>query len=190
MTGMATIPALDADTVEQTLSRTIGSLDAPGGLMTLLTSTAESHGACLLLEIRLPAGAAGTRPNHYHPRQTERFEVLDGRLHLRVGTDQRVLGHGDTAFVPARTSHCFYTTDSPATLRVELRPAGDFERGLRLSAAAGKALTRHPLLIALVLQQTETYYPGVPLAVQRAVVAPLAALARRVYGLRLARYGV
>lgn len=190
MTGRTTIPALDADITEQALSPTIGALDAPGGLLTVLTSTAESCGACLLLEIRLSAGAAGTRPAHYHPRQAERFEVLDGQLHLHVGTDHRVLGADDTAFVPARTSHCFYTTDSPATLRVELRPAGTFEQGLRLASAAGKAMYRNPLLIALVMQQTETCFPGVPLTAQRAIVTPLAALARRVYGRRLARYSV
>lgn len=162
MTRMATIPALDAGTAEQTLSRTFGAPDAPGGRTTLLTSTAESRGACLLLEIRLSAGAAGNRPPHYHPRQTEQFEVLDGRLHLQVGTDHRVLGPGDTAFVPAGTAHCFYTTDSPAIFRAELRPAGAFEQGLRLSSATGKALTRHPLLIALVMQQTDTCFPGVP----------------------------
>ena len=143
-----------------------------------------------MLEICLSPGASGSRPAHYHLRQTERFEVLDGRLHLQLGQNQRVLGPGDTAFVPARTTHCFYTTDSPATLRAELRPAGTFEQGLRLSSAAGKAMYRNPLLIALVLRQTETWFSGVPLTVQRVVVAPLAAVARRVYGPRLARYGV
>lgn len=187
---MATIPTRDADRTAEAPARTFGAPDGPGGRTTLLTSTAESGGASLLLEICLSAGASGSRPAHYHLRQTERFEVLDGRLHLQIGQDQRALGPGDTAFVPAKTTHCFYTTDSPATLRAELRPAGTFEQGLRLSSAAGKAMYRNPLLIALVLQQTETWFSGVPLLAQRVVVAPLAAVARRVYGPRLARYGV
>jgi mannose-6-phosphate isomerase-like protein (cupin superfamily) len=178
---MTTIPASAVYSTEQTLARTIGAPDGPGGQITLLTSTAESQGASLLLEIRLAAGSAGSGPLHYHLRQTERFEVLDGWLHLRVGRERRVLGPGETAFVPARTNHCFYTTDSPATLRAELRPAGTFEQGMRLVAATGKALYRRPLLLPLILQQTETYFPGIPLAVQRAVIATLAALARRMY---------
>jgi mannose-6-phosphate isomerase-like protein (cupin superfamily) len=186
---MTTIPTPAAHSTEQAVARTIGAPDGPGGLITLLTSTAESHGAFLLLEIRLAAGMSGSGPLHYHLRQTERFEVLDGRLHLRVGKERRILGPGDTAFVPARTNHCFYTTDSPATLRAELRPAGTFEQGMRLAAEMGTALYRRPLLLPLILQQTETYFPGIPLAVQRPVIAALAALARRIYGPALARDG-
>jgi mannose-6-phosphate isomerase-like protein (cupin superfamily) len=178
---MTTLPNPATPSTEQPLARTIGLPDGPAGQITLLTSTVESRGESLLLEIRLAAGSAGSGPLHYHLRQTERFEVLDGRLHLRIGRERRVLGLGDTAFVPARTNHCFYTTDSPATLRAELRPAGTFEQGLRLVAATGTALYRRPLLLPLILQLTETYVPGVPLAVQRAVIATLASLARRIY---------
>jgi hypothetical protein len=71
-----------------------------------------------------------------------------------------------------------------------LRPAGTFEQGLRLVAAMGQALYRRPLLFPLILQQTETYFPGVPLAMQHAVIATLAALARRVYGPGLTHDGV
>jgi mannose-6-phosphate isomerase-like protein (cupin superfamily) len=187
---MTTIPASAAHGTEQTLARTIGAPDGPGGQITLLTSTAESQGASLLLEIRLAAGSAGSGPLHYHLRQTERFEVLDGRLHLRIGKERRILGPGDTAFVPVRTNHCFYTTDSPATLRAELRPAGSFEQGMRLAAAMGKTLYRRPLLLPLLLQQTEVYFPGIPLAVQRAAIGVLAALARRIYGPELIQGGV
>ncbi len=188
---MATIPARDADPTAEGLDRTFGAADGPGGRIALLTSTAESGGASLLLEIHLSAGARGSRPDHYHLRQSERFEVLDGQLHLHVGRDRRVLGPGDTAFVPAGVTHCYYTTDSPVTARAELRPARAIERSLRLSSAVGgAALYRNPLLIALALQQAEIYYPGVPLAAQRAVVAALAALARRIYRARLVRWGV
>jgi mannose-6-phosphate isomerase-like protein (cupin superfamily) len=187
---MTTLPSPATPSTEQTLARTIGAPDGPGGQITLLISTAESQGASLLLEIHLAARSPGSGPLHYHPRQTERFEVLEGRLHLRVGKERRVLGPGDTAFVPARTNHCFYTTDSPATLRAELRPAGAFEQGMLLAAVTGTALYRRPLLLPLILQQTETYVPGIPLAVQRSVIATLAALARRIYGPGLARDGV
>jgi mannose-6-phosphate isomerase-like protein (cupin superfamily) len=183
---MTTIPASAAHSTEQTLARTIGTPDGPGGQITLLTTTAESQGASLLLEIRLAAGSEGSGPLHYHLRQTERFEVLDGRLHLRIGKERRILGSGNAAFVPVRTNHCFYTTDSPATLLAELRPAGTFEQGLRLVAAMGQTLYRRPLLLPLILQQTETYFPGIPLAVQRAAITILAALARRLYGAELA----
>lgn len=178
---MTAIPRPATTITEQASARMIGAPDGPGGQTTVLTSTAESGGESLLLEVRLSAGSSGSRPLHYHLRQTECFEVLDGELHLCVGKEQRILYPGDTAFVPARTNHCFYTTDTPATLRAELRPAGTFEEGLRLVAATGKELYRRPLLLPLILQQTETYFPGIPLMVQGSVIRTLAALARRVY---------
>jgi quercetin dioxygenase-like cupin family protein len=44
---------------------------------------------------------------HVHPYQTERFEVLDGRLGLRVGDHELIVGPGDVATVEPGTSHRF-----------------------------------------------------------------------------------
>lgn len=45
-------------------------------------------------------------PTHYHPRQDEQFEVLEGQLTVKVGDeDARILPAGDTIDVPSRTAH-------------------------------------------------------------------------------------
>lgn len=177
----ATVAPIGAAT--EMASRTIGST-------TVVISTADSHGERLLMEMRLPRHSRGSRPLHFHPRQSERFEVLEGELHVLVGTERLVLGPGETAVVPAKTNHCFYTVDSVADLPVELRPAGTFERGMRIVEGLGPALGRNLLLIALIIQEFEVLFPRIPLTAQRMLIASLAALARRLYRRRLAPYDV
>lgn len=43
--------------------------------------------------------------DHVHPRQEERFEVLSGKLGLRVGGVERVLGEGEAITAPAGFAH-------------------------------------------------------------------------------------
>lgn len=192
MTEQAALPATAVPIRVQAerTARTIGSLDGPMGLTTFVTTTTDARGERLLMEIQLPRQSRGSRPLHFHPRLSERFEILEGELHVLVGTEHLVLGPGGTAFVPATTNHCFYTGDSPAAFRVELRPAGSFERGARIAAGVGPALVRNPLLMALVIQETEVLFPHLPPVAQRMMIAPLAALAQRFYRRRLAPYEV
>jgi mannose-6-phosphate isomerase-like protein (cupin superfamily) len=50
-------------------------------------------------------GDGALPPEHFHPRQHERFEVLDGTVRAIIdGTEQR-FGPGDTFDVPAGTRH-------------------------------------------------------------------------------------
>lgn len=52
-------------------------------------------------------------PTHWHPRQHERFEVLEGELTVRLGGGPpRVLGPGDAIEVPPRTAHCMWNAGS------------------------------------------------------------------------------
>ena len=44
-------------------------------------------------------------PDHVHPRQEERFEVLSGKLGLRVEGVERVLGEGEAITAPAGSAH-------------------------------------------------------------------------------------
>jgi quercetin dioxygenase-like cupin family protein len=57
----------------------------PSESVTIRTSTPDA------LEVEGAWGPRGTPPpKHFHPAQDERFEVLEGRLHVRVdGTGPR-----------------------------------------------------------------------------------------------------
>lgn len=64
-------------------------------------------------------------PTHWHPRQAEQFEVLEGRLTVRVGDDApRRLEPGDVLDVPPRTPHSMWNAgDVPARARWRVTPA-------------------------------------------------------------------
>jgi Cupin domain len=67
-------------------------------------------------------GDGALPPEHFHPRQHERFEVLDGTVRAIIdGTEQR-FGPGDTFDVPAGTRHQM-AAETPARFRWEVRPA-------------------------------------------------------------------
>ena len=68
-------------------------------------------------------GSAGLPPEHLHPSQDERFEVLEGRVRAIVGGDERLYGPGETFGVPAGTPHQMAAEGGPARFRWEVRPA-------------------------------------------------------------------
>jgi Cupin domain len=85
----------------------------------------------------------GTRPPpHYHPRQDEHFEVLDGNLRVQVAGVERDLHAGDTLDIHRGTAHCMWNpTDRAARLRWETRPAGNTKAWF--TALAALQGTRH-----------------------------------------------
>lgn len=64
-------------------------------------------------------------PTHWHPHQAEHFEVLEGRLTVRLGEDApRTLDPGDILDVPPRTPHSMWNAgDMPARARWRVSPA-------------------------------------------------------------------
>jgi uncharacterized cupin superfamily protein len=71
--------------------------------------------------------------DHVHPRQEERFEVLSGKLGLRVGGVERVLGEGEAITAPAGFAHAAWnaSSDDEVHVLVDFRPALRTERALR-----------------------------------------------------------
>jgi len=61
-------------------------------------------------------------PEHLHPTQAERFEVLEGTIRAVVDGEERTYGPGESFDVPAGAPHQM-TADTPARLRWEVRPA-------------------------------------------------------------------
>jgi mannose-6-phosphate isomerase-like protein (cupin superfamily) len=63
-------------------------------------------------------------PVHFHPRQEERFEILEGTVQAEIDGERRQLRSGDTLNVPAGTPHSMWNAgDVPARTRWETRPA-------------------------------------------------------------------
>jgi quercetin dioxygenase-like cupin family protein len=68
------------------------------------------------------SGEAGMPPEHLHPKQAERFEVLEGSMRTKIGTEERVYAAGEVFEVPARTPHQM-AAQGPTRMRWEVRPA-------------------------------------------------------------------
>ena len=64
-------------------------------------------------------------PAHYHPRQDEHFEVLEGSLRVQVGGVQHDLQAGDILDIPRGSAHRMWNqAGGRARVRWETRPAG------------------------------------------------------------------
>jgi quercetin dioxygenase-like cupin family protein len=68
------------------------------------------------------SGEGGLPPEHYHPRQDEHFEVLEGAVQAVVDGEQRRYHAGDAFRIAAGTPHQM-AGDGAARLRWEVRPA-------------------------------------------------------------------
>ena len=67
-------------------------------------------------------GRGGFPPEHYHPRQDERFEVLEGAVKAVVDGEELRYVAGDRFDIPAGTPHRM-AGDGPARVHWEVRPA-------------------------------------------------------------------
>ena len=158
-----------------------------GERITFLRTAADTGGE--LLEFELELAPDGHVPGaHVHPEQEERFYVQSGRMKFRKGRRRVVAEAGDTVIVPAGTVHSFENAGADvARCRVEVVPALDMEHLLETTVelAIEGNVTRtgmpKPLHLALFVGRfrREVQAPFPPAWMVRALMAPLAALARR-----------
>src|SRR5579884_4036201 len=88
-----------------------------GFRLTLLRISAE------VLEMEASyTGEGGLPAEHFHPRQDEHFEVLEGAVRAVVDGAERRYAAGEAFAIPAGTPHQM-AGDGPARLRWQVRPA-------------------------------------------------------------------
>ena len=158
-----------------------------GERITFLQTSRDTTGE--KLEIELELSPDGHVPGaHVHPEQEERFHVLEGEMKFRLGMRKIVAGPGETVVVPAGRVHRFANNgDGAARARVEVVPALDMEQlfeatvELALEGNTTRKGMPKPLHLALFVDRfrREVRAPFPPAAVVRALMAPLAALARK-----------
>jgi quercetin dioxygenase-like cupin family protein len=163
-----------------------------------LVTEEETDGMLFTLERHQLPG--GTVPEHIHPCQEERFEVLSGEMTFRIdGGRPSTYGPGEAVTIPAGVRHALRNDGNElARARIEFRPAlnakGFFE-ALAGLASEGKTVLngvpRNPLQAATfaVEFKDEFRIARPPLWVQRLVCPPLASLGRALgYRDRYGRY--
>jgi quercetin dioxygenase-like cupin family protein len=158
-----------------------------GERFTFTQTASTTDGDLLAFDFALRPGGAVPIP-HVHPIQTERFEVVAGRMRFRVGLRTVLAGPGDVVEVAPGVAHSFANDgDEEARLRVEVRPALQMEAMFAEVVAMAKAgrmnrrgLPRNPLDLAVLARRydQEAHAPLLSVRVQRALLAPLVMWAR------------
>jgi uncharacterized cupin superfamily protein len=69
------------------------------GEVMIFHRTARDTGAEMVLVETIVAPGGFVAAAHVHPRQTERFEVMEGRLGLQLGSERLLAGPGEVASV-------------------------------------------------------------------------------------------
>ena len=149
-------------------------------------TAAQTDGESVLVEtIVQPDGFVAAA--HVHPNQSERFEILEGRVALRVGRDELIAEPGQVAVVPPGTRHRFRNAgDTNARFLCEIRPALQFESLIQTMftlASEGKTNRKglpNPLRLAVIANAhfDTVRLPFPPAALQRAALALGAPLGR------------
>jgi quercetin dioxygenase-like cupin family protein len=125
-----------------------------------------------------PGGGAG--PLHIHLHSSERFDVLEGAITVRMGRARHVVSAGESFTIPAGAPHTFVNhTDAEAHFIATFTNPGRLESFFtELLDRAGEPSVRE--LADLMGRYPEEFFyaPYVPVGVQRA----LAAVVRRCAG--------
>jgi quercetin dioxygenase-like cupin family protein len=157
-----------------------------GEVLVFHRTAEETDGESVLVEtfVRTDGFVAAA---HVHPHQTERFEVLEGALGLRVGDKELVARPGEVATVAPGTPHRFWNAgESEARFLCEVRPALQFESLIETMftlAAEGRTNRKgmpNPLRLAVIARAhfDTVRLPFPPAFVQRAALALGAPLGR------------
>jgi quercetin dioxygenase-like cupin family protein len=161
---------------------------ASGERITFRTTAAESDGELVAIDLELPAGGRVPGGLHIHPKQEERFEVVNGTMRFRLRRERITSGPGDVVVVPAGVAHDFANAgDETALVRVDIRPALKMEQLFETAvtlAEQGRTMSGgipKPLDLALFTREFENEVQAAfaPRWLQRLALAPLAALAGR-----------
>ncbi|MGB2694426.1 MAG: cupin domain-containing protein [Dehalococcoidia bacterium] len=157
-----------------------------GERVTFLKTSSETNGELLQWESAFRPGGFVPGP-HLHARQEERVQVLSGTARIRLGKMERDVLAGETVIVPRGTAH-HLRNESTEELRIlaEIRPAMQTETLIETAcklATDGKVDRQgrpNPLRLAVIARglPDETYLPGLPIAVQKLLLAALAPVGR------------
>lgn len=100
--------------------------------------TFESRDDSLIVNTRLePGGGLGT---HLHPRQEERWSVVEGQVRFQLGREKRVIGpdDGEIVVAPGVAHGLWSVSDREARLRTVVTPPLRLQEFLEEAAAAGR----------------------------------------------------
>lgn len=133
----------------------------------------DTAGALLRIEEVKSVDFKGPPP-HYHPRQQERFEVLEGTAQLKINGQAHILQAGQSLSVPPGAIHTWSNGgNTQVRIITEFRPAlrieNFFESLYLLPYIKHTDNLARPALfqMALLSLEYESYLPGIPMRLQK-----------------------
>jgi quercetin dioxygenase-like cupin family protein len=149
--------------------------------VTVRTSSAE------LLEMDAEWQPSAHKPlPHSHPSQDEHFEVTEGQLSVKLGSQTRELGAGDTVDVPRGVVHTFRNSGTTtARAKWQVRPAQRTEEffravdSLRKQGHGTSAGVSPPAGALLAKEFSAEFRPALPQVARSLFLPALAAYAKR-----------
>jgi quercetin dioxygenase-like cupin family protein len=156
-------------------------LNFSGHRFHILESARDTDDGSLRFDYTAPPGA--NISEHVHRDQEERFEVVSGKLGIRVGGRERILDPSQKAVGPPGIPHAWWNPGDDEEVRflVGIRPGLDVETlletvlGLMRDGKAIGPIPRNPLQLAVLAQEIGSWL--VLTRVEKALLAPVAALA-------------
>jgi quercetin dioxygenase-like cupin family protein len=159
-----------------------------GEVLTFLRTARETNGESVLVEVTVrPGGFVAAA--HVHSFQSERFEVLEGTLGIKLAGKEMIARAGDVVVIEAGQAHKFWNAgEGPARFVTDVRPALDYARlietmfGLAADGKTNRKGMPNPLRLAVIARAhfDVVRLPFPPVWLQRlglALGAPLGRLA-------------
>ena len=143
-------------------------------------TAAETEGELLEMEATYEGGSAKP-PEHFHPRQRERFEILEGTMQAVIGGEERELRAGEVVEIEAGVPHAMWNGGPErARTRWQTRPAlrtEDFFETIVGLGGAGKPGALQRAVIASEYRD-EFRSTSPPQAIQAVLVPVLGSIGR------------
>jgi mannose-6-phosphate isomerase-like protein (cupin superfamily) len=154
----------------------------------LVESAEETDGARIVADLAVEVGGFVPGGEHVHDHCAEHFEVRSGRIAFLLGGEQRTLAPGEQVTARPGTWHRWWNPgDEEVLARVRVEPALRFQEAILVfwglcadghTNAEGRPAPMFGALLA-TRYRAELRYRQPPDVVQRLLLPPLAALARR-----------
>lgn len=159
--------------------------------VTVRTSAAQTAGALLELEAHYGPGSQYP-PEHFHPLQDEHFEVLTGKIDVRLNGVEQIYRAGQSFDIPRGSVHTMRNGgDKEASVLWQVRPAlrtQQFYQNLWGLSANGKTTSEgipYLLQMAVMLQHyDDEFVLASPPRVVQQLAVPILALLGGLYGYR------
>ncbi len=123
-----------------------------------------------------PKSSWAKSPRHFHPFQTETFEVISGELNLTAGKQHHILKPGDEKVTVNKfTLHSFWNEQKEEVKFIaEIYPPKNIEKGLRLTYKLSeqgkinkKNIPHNPFHTLILMDYFDSYFSFIPWKIQR-----------------------